>query len=331
MAPKSLALAIPTYRRAVVLEENLLAMRAELEALDTPVHVLDDSPDDATQAMVARLQTRTRLRLFYRQNRPALRHDANLIAALGVPEADHVWLLGDGGIIEPGGLRAVHEAVQHDPDFVFVNTRPGAAPPSQRLAAEPARRFIAGRAWDFTHTGATVYSRRVIDWWNADPRHQPYANFPHLSIVLGYLAAQPALEMAWLGERLVSKNQRKSPSYWMADPLPVWAGDWHRVVTANAAALPAGSLRAVLRSHSVQTGLLGYKHLLVLKAMGRLDHEALARHGAGLIASSSAGWLGVQAIAALPLATARAIVQRRPSWRRRFMPEAEGAAATARA
>lgn len=327
MAAKSLALAIPTYQRAVVLEENLLAMRAELEALDTPVHVFDDSPDDATEAMVARLRAGTRLRLFYRHNRPALRHDANLIAALGAPDADHVWLLADGGIIEPGGLRAVHEAVQDDPDFVFVNTRPGAAPPSQRLSGEPARHFIAERAWDFTHTGATVYSRRVIDWWNADPRHQPFANFPHVSIVLGYLAAQRTLSMAWLGERLVSKNQRKSPSYWMTNPVPVWAGDWHRVVTANAAALPAGSLPAVLRSHSVHTGLLGFKHLMVLRAIGRLDREALARHGAELAAASSAGCLGVRVVAALPQAVAQALVQRRPSWRRRFLPEAEGASA----
>ena len=276
MAARTLALAIPTYQRAAVLHENLLAMRAELEALDTAVHVFDDSHDDATAEMVARLAAGTRLRLAYRHNRPALRHDANLVAALGAPDADFVWLLGDGCIIEPGGLRAVHAAVQADPAFVFVNTRPGPAPAAQQLRAEAARGFLAERAWDLTHTGATVYARRVIDWWSADSRHQPFPNFPHLSIILAYLAAEPGLGLAWIGEQLVTKNQHKTPSYWMADPVPVWARDWHRVVSANAAALPEGSLPAVLRSHSRETGLLGLKHLLVLRAMGRMEPAALA-------------------------------------------------------
>jgi len=324
MAARTLALAIPTYQRAAVLHENLLAMRAELEALDTAVHVLDDSHDDATAAMVERLAAGTRLRLAYRHNRPALRHDANLVAALGAPDADFVWLLGDGCIIEPGGLRAVHAAVQADPAFVFVNTRPGPAPAAQQLRAEAARGFLAERAWDLTHTGATVYARRVIDWWRADARHQPFPNFPHLSIILAYLAAEPGLGLAWIGEQLVTKNQHKTPSYWMADPVPVWARDWHRVVSANAAALPAGSLPAVLRSHSRETGLLGLKHLLVLRAMGRLETAAMAEHGAELAAASSAGPLGVRAVAALPRAAAQAIVQRRPSWRRRFWPGEAG-------
>lgn len=325
MGSRSLALAIPTYQRAAVLEENLRAMRAELEALAAPVHILDDSHDDATAAMVTRLRADTRLQIAYRHNRPALRHDANLIAALGAPETDFVWLLGDGCRIEPGGLKAVHAAVQQNPDFAFVNTRPGPAPATQRQGGPQARRFIAERAWDFTHTGATVYSRRVIDWWRADPRHQPFPNFPHLSVILAFLASAQALEIAWIGEQLVTKNQHKSPSYWMADPVPVWARDWHRVVTAHAAALPAGSLAAVLRSHSRHTGLLGLKHLLVLRAVGRLDRQTLANHGAELAAASSAGRLGVRAVAALPRAAADALVRRHPSWRRRFLPGALGA------
>lgn len=325
MAPRTLALAIPTYQRAEMLEENLLAMRPELERLDIPVHILDDSHDEATAGMVARLGARTRLRLAYRHNRPALRHDANLVAALGAPDADFVWLLGDGCIIEPGGLQAVHDAVQHNPDFAFVHTRQGRAPASQHLAGEPARRFIAGRTWDFTYTGATVYSRRVIAWWLADAAHRPCPNFPHLSIILAYLASQPALGVAWLGDRLVTQNRLKTQSYWLSDPVPVWAHDWHRVITAHAGAFPAGSLPMVLRSHSRETGLLGLKHLLVLRAAGRLDDQALGRHGAELVASSAAGWLGVHSIASLPRAIAAAIVHRRPSWQRRYLPSAEGA------
>lgn len=321
---RSLALAIPTYQRADILEENLLAMRAELERLDIPVHILDDSHDDATAALVARLGAGTGIRLRYQHNRPALRHDANLIAALAAPGTDFVWLLGDGCIIRPGGLQAVHEAVQQDPDFAFVHAREGPAPRSQDiLRAELARRFLVERTWDFTLTGATIYSRRVIDWWRADPGHRPYANFPHLSVILAYSASHPTLSVAWMGQRLVGNHPRKTKSYWLADAIPVWAGDWHRVVTANAAAFDAADLPGVLRSHSRHTRVLGLKHLLVLRASGRLDGPVLARFGSELGASSSAGPLGVRAIATLPRSLAAAIVRTRPRWRRRYLPADE--------
>lgn len=327
MKPRTLALAIPTYQRADILEENLLAMRAELERLNIPVHVLDDSGDDATAALAARLSADTRIKFTYRHNRPALRHDANLIAALGAAGAagaDHVWLLGDSCIIEPGGLQAVHEMVQQDPDFVFVHTREGPAPATQEgLRAERARRFVGQRAWDFSFTGATIYARRVIDWWQADPQHRPCPNFPQLSVILAYLASHPSLSIAWNGQRLVSSNRRKTQSYWLADAIPVWAGDWHRVVTANARAFDDADLPAVLRSHSRHTHVLGLKHLLVLRATGRLEGNVLGRYGTELTASSSAGPLGVRAVAAMPSTVAAAIVRTRPSWRRRYLPAAE--------
>jgi glycosyltransferase involved in cell wall biosynthesis len=317
---RSLALAIPTYNRADILEESLLAMRRGLERLDIEVHVLDDSSNDATALAMARLAATTRIRLHYRRNQPALGHDANLIAALGAPDADFVWLFGDGCTVDDEGLRAVHEALG-DQNFVFVNSRAGAAPPSDpALHGASARQLLTRRAWDFTFTGATVYSRRVIDWWQADAAHRPFANFPHLSIILGYSAAQPALSLGWIGRRIVGSHSRKRQSYWLADAIPVWAGDWHRVITANAAAFAPNELAAVLRSHSRHTGILGLKHLLVMRAARLLDRAVVKRYRRELAASSSIGGLGVNAAAALPKAVAAAVVAARPSWRRRYLP-----------
>ncbi len=325
MGARSLALAIPTYNRAEILEENLLAMRAALERLDIAVHLLDDSSNDATAEAVARLATTTRIRLSYRHNRPALRHDANLIAALATPDTDFVWLLGDGCIIDDAGLQTVCDALQ-DQDFVFVNSREGVAPATEPCLRDvQARKFIARRAWDFSFTGATIYARRVIDWWRADPRNAPYANFPHLSVILAYLAAHPQLSLSWIAQRAVGHNPRKKQSYWQADAIPVWAGDWHRVITANAGAIDAEDLPEVLSSHSRHTRILGFKHLLVLRAAGRLDAEVLARYRGPLSASSSAGGIGVGVIAALPRAAAEALVSARPSWRRRYLPPPDNA------
>jgi glycosyltransferase involved in cell wall biosynthesis len=323
MAARSLSLAIPTYNRPDILEENLLAMRGALERLAIEVHVLDDSSDDATAAAMARLATTTQIKLRYRHNQPPLRHDANLIAALATPCTDFVWLLGDGCVIDDAGLQTVQDALQ-DQDFVFVNSRDGPAPAAEpRLRDAPARRFIAERAWDFSYTGATIYSRRVIDWWRADPAHQPHANFPQLSVVLGYLASGARVSLSWVAQRVVRNHPRKKQSYWLASAISVWAGDWHRVITANAAAIEPEYLASVLRSHSRHTRILGLKHLLVLRAAGLFDADALVRHGHELAAASSAGGLGVRTVAALPRPVAGALVAARPSWRRRYLPPPE--------
>jgi hypothetical protein len=320
MGARSLALAIPTYNRPDILEENLLAMRKSLERLDIAVHVLDDSSNAETTEAIARLAQSTRIKLSYRHNQPALRHDANLISALGEPRTAFVWLLGDGCIVDDDELQHVHDALQ-DQDFVFVNCREGLTPASEHVLRDvQARSFIAQRAWDFSFTGATLYSRRVIDWWLADPANQPYGNFPHLSVILGYVAAHAQLSLSWIGQRVVRINARKLQSYWLADAVPVWAGDWHRVVTANAAAFDPEDLPGVLRSHSTHTRILGAKHLLVLRAAGLLDSDVLARYGKELRASSSVGGLATRAIATLPQSAAAALVAARPSWQRRYLP-----------
>ncbi|MFO1287722.1 MAG: hypothetical protein U1F49_15040 [Rubrivivax sp.] len=36
-------------------------------------------------------------------NVPALRHDRNVVAALQAPQADYVWLLGDGALVDERG------------------------------------------------------------------------------------------------------------------------------------------------------------------------------------------------------------------------------------
>lgn len=320
MSRRSLALAIPTYNRPDILEENLLAMQASLERLDIAVHVLDDSSNDDTAKGMARLAATTRIKLSYRHNQPPLRHDANLIAALATPDTDFVWLLGDSGVIDDASLQTVHDQLQ-DQHFVFVNSRE-----RQTRASEPclrdahAKSFIAERAWDFSYTGASIYARRVIEWWCADPAHQPHANFPQLSVVLAYLGAHPQVCLSWIGQRVVRSHSRKKQSYWLTAAIPVWAGDWHSVITANASAFDPEVLFQILRSHSKQTQVLGFKHLMVMRAEGLLDADVMSRYRMQLSSCSTMGSLGVRAIAALPRAAAQALVAARPSWRRRYLP-----------
>lgn len=319
MPVETLALAIPTYHRALALKDTLGGLAPALRELGVSVHLLDDSNDDATAQVAESLRQRG-LDITYVHNRPSLRHDRNVIAALLAPRARYVWLLGDGALVREAALRRVHAALQGD-DFVFLNCRSDTATPSLRLAAMGVRSFLARQAWAMTYTGATVYSRRVIDWW----REQPGAvarNFPQLSVLLGFTAAHADVSAAWVGERVITAHPRRSGSYWLADAVPVWATDWHRVVASNAAAFDADALPAVLRSHSAHTGILGAKHLLALRSIDRYSRSVLRDSGDALFLCSTVPRWGLWLIATLPPSLATALMRARPSWRRRYLPEA---------
>lgn len=320
MFHKTLALAIPAYNRAAILEDNLLSVRATLEELDVAVHVLDDSSNDDTAAAVARLATTTQLRIVYQRNLPPLRHDANLLHALAAPQTDFVWLLGDASKLDGPGLRAVHARLGAQ-DFIFVNARGGAAPNTiDHLGDDELREFMCHRAWDLSYTGATLYSRRVIDWWRADLGHRPRRNFPQLSVILGFLATGRHVTASWIGTHIVGSHPRKTESYWLGDALNVWGADWHAVIKANAAAFGGRAIGPVLQSHARNTGILSAQHLLVLRAAGRFHLRALLADRKQLQACCTVGRIGLALIAALPQAAAVAIVKARPKWQRRFMP-----------
>ncbi len=321
MPVKSLALAIPTYQRAEILEDNLRLMAPTLEQLGIAVYVFDDSADEATAAVIERLASSTRLDLHYRHNRPALRHDANLVLALTAPPTDFVWLLGDGSQLDDAGLRAVHSRLGEQ-DFIFVKSRGGAAPATlEHLGDAALRRFMAERAWDLSYTGATVYGRRVIDWWRSDPAHVPVANFPQLSFTLGFLAAPHQASATWIGSEVVSNHPRKTQSYWLDAALSIWGSDWHRVISSHRGAFGGLAIGPVLRSHARQTGVLSTKHLLVLRAAGKFSRQAL-QDQPELRQCCAVGGFGLALLSALPQRAAAAIVALRPSWQRRYLPAA---------
>lgn len=322
MVDRSLALAIPTYNRAEALGQTLGGLASALRELGVAVHVLDDSSDEATAEAVDRLRQQG-LAINYVHNRPSLRHDRNVIAALQAPQADYVWLLGDGALVDEQGLRRVHAALQGD-DFVFLNCRSDKPTPSHRLDTIEVRAFLARQAWAMTYTGATVYSRRVIDWWRDRPRTVT-RNFPQLSVVLGFTAAHADVSAAWVGERIAAAHPRRSGSYWLAEAVSVWGTDWHQVVTGNAGAFDAPVLPAVLRSHSAHTGILGAKHLLALRAIERYSGALLDASGDTLAPCSTVPRWGLRLIAAMPRGLASALLRVRPSWRRRYLPESVAA------
>lgn len=318
----SLVIAIPAYNRGKILEANLMLMRPVLEQCGIGVHVFDDSSDDETSAVVQKLKALTGIKISYTRNVPALGHDANVIRALTAPDADFVWLLADAAYVEPAELKAVFHHLKEQ-DFLFANSRTDQDfEQVEAVQGEKFVEFIAQRAWDFTNTGATVYSRRVIAWWRSVEGRRTYKNFPQLSVILGYTASVKAVAATWFGKRTVRVHPDKASSYWLNSAIDVWCKDWYDVVLAHRTIFRGDDLLAVFKSHCRHTRYLSAKHLLAMRSLGKYSGEVWRRYRTELVATSTAPALGLVLLAHMPQSLARTIMARKPNWSARFLPPA---------
>jgi abequosyltransferase len=296
-----LSLAIPTFQRPGILEENLREWRAELEQANVPVHLSDDSADRETRQVVERLSRTTSLRLTYRHNQPGLGHDLNLLQALADAQGDHVWLLGDSVCLTPSAIQSVYQQL-HGQDFIFVNAREDRTSPDLPALTGPAlRQFLVQRTWELTLTGATIYGPRVRAWAAAQGHLPPRRNFPQLDLILGFIHSHADARAQWMGRRLARGHPRKK-SYWLAQSLQVFGRDWHAVVSGHGELFDPTELAEVLKSHARNTGFLGLRHLLSLRAQGLLSRDVFKQHRHCLAACSSASGLALELLSWTPVA-----------------------------
>lgn len=267
MPPPSLAVVIPTYRRPDILAAGLRHMADALRRHGVALYVSDDSPDDATQRMVEDFATGFG-QVHYRRNRPAFGHDDNIIASLLWPTEDFVWIVGDAGRIEPDGLIQVLSVLDRQ-ELLLVNSHAPQGPDVPKAVGEDARTLVRDLLWHQTLTGATIYGRPVLDWLRTTRLGDrgDFRNFPHLAILLDYLAMHPTT-IGWVGTpatRFVTKT-----SYWRDQALSVFVDDWARIVRRQPDVIRPVERPAVLRSHSAQTGLFDRDLLCDLRHLGAL-------------------------------------------------------------
>lgn len=288
MSRSKLALVIPTYCRPALLRHGIEQMLPDLIAGNIALYVSDDSPDDATERMLADFADRLP-GIRYRRNVSALRHDRNIVASLLWPEEDHVWILGDAGMVVPGGFDHVLSLLDGQ-DALFVNSHAAVTPDVPCMTGETARRFLRDMLWHQTLTGATVHGPRLRAWLRD---HAPDAqgltrNFPHLAALLDFAATHDPV-LGWVG----TPSTRFSPkdSYWRSSALSVFVEDWAQAVRRRPAVIRPEEQPAVLRSHDAHTRLFALDLLVDLRRAGTLDAAYLRDHSDVFHAIDRPAWL----------------------------------------
>jgi len=262
-----LALAIPTYNRPELLEENLRSMLPELAKFGISVFISDDSTNSETAKVMADLIKEYPL-LTYRHNNPRLGHDANFFSTLAMPDADYVWYLGDSIFIRPGGIERALKKLEAEPDFCFVNAYVKNFEDA-RIEPEHAHQFLLEYVWYLTLSGATIYGRKSRAITVSDDTKKCWSNFPQLGLILKYCSKYDAC-FEWVGEMCIGVNQKKK-SYWGAQAFNVFAKDWSTLIRSFPSLFNELESKQVIRSHSSNTGIFGVLGLIRLRSANILN------------------------------------------------------------
>jgi abequosyltransferase len=307
----SLALVIPTYARAQYLKHTLTMMAKDIAVNNVAVYISDDSTDDETEFVIEDI-SRIIPGIRYRHNVPPLRHDLNIVQSLLWPDEDYVWVLGDTGWIKPGGFSYILDKLEGH-DFLFINSHDQETEDRPLLREEEGRRLVQDKMWHQTLTGATIYSRRLLNWLQ---HHSPSGqglvrNFPHLSILVDFIKDN-SFTTGWIGKQWTSFLPKNS--YWRKQALSVFADDWAAAIKRQPTVITPAQYASVLRSHDQNMGLFNVGLLVELRASGALNRRYLKENPDIWHIVAQPEWV-VRSIATIPVWAAKAahILKRR--WR----------------
>jgi abequosyltransferase len=115
-----LSFCIPTRNRAEFLRE-LLESIAPQATPEVEVVISDDGSTDDTRMVIESFRTRLPQLSAHRVD-PPLRYDRNLLHVVSMARGKYCWLFGDDDRLEPGGLAAVLEALEAEPDLTGLTT-----------------------------------------------------------------------------------------------------------------------------------------------------------------------------------------------------------------
>lgn len=227
---KTLAVAIPTYRRPALLERCVLSALASAEGRPLRIVVADDAMNETN------LETMTRLceahpAVQWHRNLRNLGIDDNIQQAVDLCETDFAWLIGEDDVFLPGAVAAMHDRLQTlDAAFVFANYRYvddsmqrvlGTALAPAPGVAVPRDDFIARHLWAVGFIGACVLRKSSWDRTDATPYHGTY--YTHVGRIAEMLAR--AESVAVVAQPCVSNRVEGQDAFtWKKDSYGVYFG-----------------------------------------------------------------------------------------------------------
>lgn len=269
-----LAIAIPTYNRAKILEYNLLQIIDELIQYNIPVYISDDSTNDETEKVIDRLIIKHKL-FYYKKNKISLGHDLNCLHTIALPAENYVWYMGDSMIIKKGAIKKILTTMDSgDYDFICCNAE-GRNLDIKSSVFSNGPELMDNLCWHLTMTGATVYNRsKIFDIANFDVTK--FKNFPQVAIVFEQFSANDS-QLFWINDKLIYSNSQKN-SYWASKVFEVFIDDYRSFLYNLPEFYTMKSKNGALLMHSLNTGVFSYSSFVLYRIGGFYNYKIFKKY-----------------------------------------------------
>lgn len=120
-----LSICIPTYNRAVYLNEALSSIFEQVSgsefASQLEICISDNASTDGTPEMVKSWQERNVIRVVYQRNLTNEGADRNYLKVVSLASGEYCWLFGSDDLFRGGSLVLMLEAIQSNKDIYLVD------------------------------------------------------------------------------------------------------------------------------------------------------------------------------------------------------------------
>ena len=290
-----LSIVIPTYERVESLRINLPSILEDASQFSIAVYISDDSRSEDVAACCSELK-KTYGNIFYIKNQSRLGHDGNFLAALRQGNSEYTWILGDRVALRKGAIKTLFDVIdKNEFDIISVN-KVGRNINFDTGYYDNSLTVLKKFGWHLTYTGATVYSRRVVNksfQFDLDRSK----NFPQVALIFNYLSGH--CSFFWINDLLV-EGVASTQSYWTSNAFSVFIEDWENVISRLPEIYSAEVKDDIMLAHSRNTQLFSSKFIMKLRAEGHFDSKTLEKYGARILAHSGLGYFHLYCLSIFP-------------------------------
>jgi glycosyltransferase involved in cell wall biosynthesis len=286
---QKLAITIPTYNRAELLECSLATHVPIMSQYSIPIYISDNASSDSTKEVVEKWQQVYPL-VHYHRNNENLGLDKNFEIALKMPNSDYVWLLGDGYKLTSDCVERVIDEVEKESiyDCVVVNLDNKISIPSNIYNSR--NNLLEELSGLMSCLSCLVFSKELISEANFSRYYNSY--FIQTGIIFDYIENR-SFSVCWIGdvsvEELICTRLRKINWSYSDRVLEIGVEAWANLVFSLGPMYMLSSKLNATRFFGDVSGLLTYKGIFVRRSHGAITYQSVKKHRRAFL--MSAGFL----------------------------------------
>ncbi|MBN1532972.1 MAG: glycosyltransferase [Spirochaetes bacterium] len=265
-----LAIAMPTYNRAAVLERSLSSMIPVLSRFNVPVYISDNHSSDSTGQVVEELRRKYPF-IHYSSNRTNIL-DLNYFKALSLPRTRYVWLLSDKFTLYDESFTSIFQVLENnDLDALIVNNSDRVRGIESRFYTDK-NELLMELGWHTTLVSSTIYNRRMINRRYIERYFKAF--FLQVGLLFEYLASKKQCNV-YFDNNNAFYSATDSPSVWRHRPFEIFLQNWVECVLSLPYTYTLKSRLSCIRAHSRKSALFSSVSLIDFRLRGSVSLGSL--------------------------------------------------------